>query len=59
MHWPELDRGGHLAALEAPELLADDIPTLFRRLPDCLTLFFREGFGVPGNSARTIEAIGG
>ena len=28
-HWSEFDRGGHFAALEAPDLLIDDIRTFF------------------------------
>jgi len=28
-HWSEFDRGGHFAALEAPDLLVDDIRTFF------------------------------
>ncbi|MGG3508316.1 hypothetical protein ABES58_22935 [Paenibacillus lautus] len=30
LHWSEFDRGGHFAALEAPDLLADDIRLFFR-----------------------------
>jgi pimeloyl-ACP methyl ester carboxylesterase len=33
VHWTDIDRGGHFAALEAPEILADDIRTFFRHLP--------------------------
>jgi pimeloyl-ACP methyl ester carboxylesterase len=29
VHWSEFDRGGHFAALEAPDLLVDDIRTFF------------------------------
>ena len=29
-HWTEYDRGGHFAALEAPDLLIDDIRAFFR-----------------------------
>lgn len=32
VHWSTLPRGGHFAALEQPELLADDIRTFFRPL---------------------------
>lgn len=32
VHWTEVPRGGHFAALEEPELLADDIRTFFRTL---------------------------
>jgi pimeloyl-ACP methyl ester carboxylesterase len=31
-HWSEFDRGGHFAAMEAPDLLIDDIRTFFRPL---------------------------
>jgi pimeloyl-ACP methyl ester carboxylesterase len=29
VHWSEFDRGGHFAALEAPDLLVEDIRTFF------------------------------
>jgi pimeloyl-ACP methyl ester carboxylesterase len=32
VHWTEFDRGGHFAAMEAPDLLIDDVRTFFRRL---------------------------
>jgi pimeloyl-ACP methyl ester carboxylesterase len=32
--WTEMPRGGHFAALEAPELLAEDVTTFFRSLRD-------------------------
>ncbi|MET8866769.1 hypothetical protein ABZW11_27830 [Nonomuraea sp. NPDC004580] len=32
VHWPEFDRGGHYAALQAPGLLADDLRTFFASL---------------------------
>jgi microsomal epoxide hydrolase len=32
VHWTEMPRGGHFAALEEPELLADDIRAFFRSL---------------------------
>jgi microsomal epoxide hydrolase len=32
VHWSELDRGGHFAALEAPDLLVDDVRTFFRKV---------------------------
>jgi microsomal epoxide hydrolase len=32
VHWSEFDRGGHFAAMEAPDLLVGDIRTFFRRL---------------------------
>ena len=32
VHWSEFDRGGHFAAMEAPDLLVDDIRTFFRGL---------------------------
>jgi pimeloyl-ACP methyl ester carboxylesterase len=31
-HWSEFDRGGHFAAMEAPDLLAADVQAFFRRL---------------------------
>ncbi|WP_204078773.1 epoxide hydrolase family protein [Planotetraspora phitsanulokensis] len=30
VHWSEFDRGGHFAAMEAPELLVEDIRAFFR-----------------------------
>jgi pimeloyl-ACP methyl ester carboxylesterase len=30
-HWLELDRGGHFAAMEAPDLLTGDIRAFFLR----------------------------
>jgi len=32
VHWTALEKGGHFAALEVPELLTDDIRTFFRGL---------------------------
>ncbi len=32
VHWTELDRGGHFAAMEEPDLLLDDIRAFFRPL---------------------------
>jgi len=32
VRWTEIDRGGHFAALEAPELLVDDVRAFFRTL---------------------------
>ncbi|MEV6058676.1 epoxide hydrolase family protein [Nocardia asteroides] len=32
VHWSEFDRGGHFAAMEAPELLVGDIRAFFRAL---------------------------
>ena len=32
VHWSDFDRGGHFAALEAPDLLVGDIRTFFRQL---------------------------
>lgn len=32
VHWSEFDRGGHFAAMEAPDLLAGDIREFFRKL---------------------------
>ena len=29
VHWVEYDRGGHFAAMEVPELLAQDMKTFF------------------------------
>src|SRR5919199_2024991 len=31
VHWAEFDRGGHFAAVEAPDLLVGDVRTFFRR----------------------------
>ncbi|WP_349253348.1 alpha/beta fold hydrolase [Saccharopolyspora erythraea] len=31
-HWSEFDRGGHFAALQAPDLLVDDVRAFFRSL---------------------------
>jgi epoxide hydrolase len=30
VHWSEFDRGGHFAALEAPDLLGVDVREFFR-----------------------------
>jgi hypothetical protein len=32
IHWNELDRGGHFAAWEQPDLFVDEIRTCFRQL---------------------------
>jgi pimeloyl-ACP methyl ester carboxylesterase len=32
IHWTEMPRGGHFAALEQPQLLADDIRVFFRKV---------------------------
>ncbi|MGW2306601.1 epoxide hydrolase family protein [Actinomadura luteofluorescens] len=32
VHWAEYDRGGHFAAMEAPDLLTDDIRRFFRKV---------------------------
>jgi pimeloyl-ACP methyl ester carboxylesterase len=32
VHWSEFDRGGHFAALEAPDLYVGDVRTFFRTL---------------------------
>ena len=32
VHWREMEKGGHFAALEAPALLVDDVRTAFRAL---------------------------
>jgi pimeloyl-ACP methyl ester carboxylesterase len=34
VHWSELDRGGHFAAMEAPDLLVGDVRAFFRRLAE-------------------------
>jgi hypothetical protein len=31
VHWSDFDRGGHFAALEAPDLFVVDVRTFFRR----------------------------
>jgi epoxide hydrolase len=33
VHWSEFDRGGHFAAMEAPDLLVDDVRVFFRPPP--------------------------
>jgi pimeloyl-ACP methyl ester carboxylesterase len=32
VRWTEMPRGGHFAAMEEPELLADDVRSFFRTL---------------------------
>jgi pimeloyl-ACP methyl ester carboxylesterase len=32
VHWTDFDRGGHFAAMEAPDLLVGDVRTFFRSL---------------------------
>ena len=32
VHWSEFDRGGHVAAMEAPDLLVGDVRQFFRKL---------------------------
>ena len=32
IHWSEFGRGGHFAAMEAPDLLVGDVRAFFRRL---------------------------
>jgi epoxide hydrolase len=32
VHWSEFDRGGHFAAMEAPDLLVGDLRQFFGRL---------------------------
>ncbi len=32
VHWSEFDRGGHFAALEAPDLLVGDVREFFAKL---------------------------
>jgi pimeloyl-ACP methyl ester carboxylesterase len=34
VHWSEFDRGGHFAAMEAPDLLVQDLRDCFRPLRD-------------------------
>jgi hypothetical protein len=29
-HWAEMERGGHFAAMEVPDLFVDDVRTFFR-----------------------------
>lgn len=31
VHWSDFDRGGHFAAMEAPDLLISDVRAFFRR----------------------------
>jgi Epoxide hydrolase N terminus len=31
VHWSQFDRGGHFAAIDAPDLLVDDLRSFFRR----------------------------
>jgi epoxide hydrolase len=31
VHWSDFDRGGHFAAMEAPDLLVGDVRAFFRR----------------------------
>ncbi|MEV4177869.1 hypothetical protein [Nonomuraea sp. NPDC049709] len=32
VHWSEFDRGGHFAAMKAPDLLVEDVQAFFRPL---------------------------
>jgi pimeloyl-ACP methyl ester carboxylesterase len=32
IHWNELDRGGHFAAFEQPEIFVDELRTCFRKI---------------------------
>jgi epoxide hydrolase len=32
VHWSEFDRGGHFAAMEAPDLLVGDVREFFSKL---------------------------
>jgi len=32
VHWTDMPRGGHFAALEQPTLLVEDVRTFFRKL---------------------------
>jgi microsomal epoxide hydrolase len=34
VHWSEFDRGGHFAAMEEPDLFAEDIRAFFSPLRD-------------------------
>jgi pimeloyl-ACP methyl ester carboxylesterase len=34
VHWSQFDRGGHFAAMDAPDLLIDDLRVFFRRFRD-------------------------
>jgi epoxide hydrolase len=33
VHWTELERGGHFAALEAPVAFVEDVRKFFREIP--------------------------
>jgi hypothetical protein len=35
VHWSEFDRGGHFAAMEAPDLLVSDVRKFFRPVRWC------------------------
>ena len=32
VHWSEFDRGGHFAAMEAPDLLVEDVRAFFEKI---------------------------
>jgi hypothetical protein len=32
LHWTEMPRGGHFAALEQPKLLVEDVRNFFRKV---------------------------
>jgi hypothetical protein len=32
VHWTEMPRGGHFAAMEQPKLLVEDVRTFFRKV---------------------------
>lgn len=34
VHWSEFDRGGHFAAMEVPDQLAEDLRSFFRQFRD-------------------------
>ena len=34
IHWTEMPRGGHFAALETPDLLVQDVRAFFRKVGD-------------------------
>ncbi|MFJ2707788.1 epoxide hydrolase family protein [Streptomyces sp. NPDC087428] len=46
VHWTEMPRGGHFAAMEEPDLLTSDIRAFFRALP-----------GVPQNTGHGKKAV--
>ena len=46
VQWAEMDRGGHFAAMEQPELFVDDVRSFFR------TIRGGDGDRTPGNESR-------